>query len=112
MGAVSASDMQFWKHNTFIVLAMGCNLINCLFYMADGMAKSAIIEVSGIVILFGFMLLNLKGFLELPKVLSILVGNLHSFCLGYLQGTRQGSYLYLFPFRRARSVWWRVRKNN
>ena len=106
------AQIQFWKHNTFIVLAMGCNLINFLYYIADGMTRSAVIEGSGIIVLFGFMLLNLKGFLELPKILSILFVNLHSFFLCYVQGTRQGSYLYLFPFMMAMIFFLRVRKNN
>lgn len=110
--SAAVSKAQFWRHNTFIVLAMGCNLINCLFYLADNMIKSAVIEGSGIVILFGFMVLNLKGRLELPKILSILFVNLHSFCLCYVQGTRQGSYLYLFPFMMAMIFFLRVRKNN
>ena len=91
---------------------MSCNLINCLYYAADGMKKSALIEGSGIVILFGFMLLNLRGLLELPKVLSILFVNLHSFSLCYVEGTRQGAYLYLFPFVMAMIFFLRVRKNN
>ncbi|HEV2478575.1 MAG TPA: ATP-binding protein [Puia sp.] len=110
--SAAVSKVQFWRHNTFIVLAMGCNLINCLFYLADNMVKSAIIEASGIVILMGFMALNLRGRLELPKVLSILFVNLHSFCLCYVQGTRQGAYLYLFPFMMAMIFFLRVRKNN
>jgi hypothetical protein len=110
--AAAASNSQFWKHNTFIVLAMGCNLINCVYYMIDAMTKSALIEAYGIVVLFGFMLLNLRGLLELPKILSILFVNLHSFCLCFVQGTRQGSYLYLFPFVMAMIFFLRVRKNN
>ena len=106
------SKAQFWRHNAFIVLAMGCNLINCLYYLADNMVRSAVIEASGIMILFGFMALNLKGLFELPKVLSILFVNLHSFCLCYVQGTRQGAYLYLFPFMMAMIFFLRVRKNN
>lgn len=110
--APAASKAQFWKHNTFIVLAMGCNLINFLTYLPDHMMKSAMIEISGILILFGFMVLNLRGLLELPKILSILFVNLHSFFLCYVQGTRQGSYLYLFPFMMAMIFFLRVRKNN
>ena len=110
--AAAASKAQFWKHNTFIVVAMGCNLLNFLYYLPDQMYKSAMIEISGIVILFGFMLLNLRGLLELPKALSILFVNLHSFFLCYVQGTRQGSYLYLFPFMMAMIFFLRVRKNN
>ena len=91
---------------------MSCNLINCLYYLTDGMKKSAVIESSGIVILFGFMFLNLRGLLELPKVLSILFVNLHSFSLCYVEGTRQGAYLYLFPFVMAMIFFLRVRKNN
>ncbi|HWB92475.1 MAG TPA: HAMP domain-containing sensor histidine kinase, partial [Puia sp.] len=108
----AVSKAQFWKHNTFIVLAMGCNLINVLSFLPDHMMQSALIEISGIVILFGFMVLNLKGLFELPKILSILFVNLHSFFLCYVQGTRQGSYLYLFPFMMAMIFFLRVRKNN
>jgi signal transduction histidine kinase/CheY-like chemotaxis protein len=103
---------KFWQLNTFIVLAMGCNFINFLFDIADGMVKSAEIEVSGIFVLFGFMLFNLKGFLEIPKVLSIFFVNAHSFFLCYYQGTDQGSYLYLFPFVMAMIYFLRVRKND
>jgi len=91
---------------------MGCNFLNFLFDVADGMTKSALIEVSGIFVLFGFMLLNIKGFLEAPKVLSILFVNAHSFFLCYYQGTAQGSYLYLFPFVMAMIYFLRVRKND
>lgn len=110
--AAAVSKAQFWRHNTFIVLAIGCNLINFLYYLPDHMIKSAVIEIAGIVILFGFMMLNLRGLLELPKILSILFVNLHSFCLCYVQGTRQGAYLYLFPFMMAMIFFLRVRKDN
>ena len=59
--AAAVSKAQFWRHNTFIVLAIGCNLINFLYYLPDHMIKSAVIEIAGIVILFGFMMLNLRG---------------------------------------------------
>jgi signal transduction histidine kinase len=110
--AIPRPDSRFWKHNTFIVLAMTCNLINCLYYAADGMKKSALIEGTGILILFGFMLLNLRGLLALPKVLSILFVNLFSFSLCWMEGTRQGAYLYLFPFVMAMIFFLRVRENN
>lgn len=110
--AVPAQETRFWKDNTFIVLAMSCNLINCLYYINDGMKKSALIEGSGMAILFGFMLLNLRGLLQLPKVLSILFVNLHSFSLCYVEGTRQGAYLYLFPFVMAMIFFLGLRKNN
>jgi len=103
---------KFWQLNTFIVLAMGCNLINSLFDIADGMMKSTVIEVAGIFVLFGFMLLNVKGFLEAPKMLSIFFVNAHSFFLCYYQGSAQGSYLYLFPFVMAMIYFLRVRKND
>lgn len=98
--------------NTFIVLAMGCNLINFFFYAMDGMTKSAVIELSGVLVLFFFILLNLKGFLETPKLLSIIFVNLHSLSLCYVQGTGQGAYLYLFPFVMAMIFFLRVRKND
>src|ERR1700761_534165 len=103
---------RFWQHNTFIVIAMSCNAINCGYYLLDGMSKSAGIEAAGVLILLGFMSLNLKGFFEIPKVLSILFVNLHSTSLCYVQGTRQGSYLYLFPFVMAMIFFLRVRKHN
>ena len=103
---------RFWQLNTFIVLAMGCNLINSFFDIADGMMKSTVIEVAGIFVLFGFMLLNVKGFLEAPKMLSIIFVNAHSFFLCYYQGSAQGSYLYLFPFVMAMIYFMRVRKND
>lgn len=91
---------------------MSCNLINCLYYLTDGMEKSALIEGGGILVLFGFMVLNIRGLLELPKVLSILFVNLHSLMLCYVQGSRQGAYLYLFPFVMAMIFFLRVRRNN
>ena len=107
-----SSYARFWQMNTFIVLAMGCNLINFVYYAADGMMKSAAIEVSGIVMLLFFMLCNLKGFIEAPKLLSIVFANAHSLCLCYVQGTSQGAYLYLFPFIMAMIFFLRVRKND
>jgi signal transduction histidine kinase len=98
--------------NTFIVFAMGCNLLNLIYYATDGMMKSATIEASGFVMLIFFMLCNLKGYLEAPKVLSIIFVNFHSFCLCYVQGTIQGGYLYLFPFVMAMIFFLRVRTNN
>lgn len=98
--------------NTFIVLAIGCNLINLLYYAVDGMTKSALLEATGIILLLFFMLCNLKGFFELPKVLSIIFVNVHGFALCYVQGTVQGAYLYLFPFVMAMIFFLRVRKND
>ncbi|HVU95993.1 MAG TPA: ATP-binding protein [Puia sp.] len=103
---------RFWQLNTFIVLAMGCNLINFLFDIADGMMKSAVIEVAGILILFGFMWFNIKGMIDVPKMLSIFFVNAHSTFLCYFQGSSQGSYLYLFPFVMAMIYFLRVRKND
>ncbi|GGB17865.1 ATP-binding protein [Puia dinghuensis] len=103
---------NFWQLNTFIVLAMGCNFINFLFDIADRMMASAVIEISGIFVLFGFILLNVKGYLEAPKILSIFFVNAHSFFLCYFEGTAQGSYLYLFPFVMAMIYFLRVRKND
>ncbi len=98
--------------NTFIVLAIGCNLINLVYYASDGMMKSATIEGSGIVILIFFLLCNLKGLFGIPKILSIVFVNSHAFALCYVQGTGQGAYLYLFPFVMAMIFFLRVRKNN
>jgi signal transduction histidine kinase/CheY-like chemotaxis protein len=98
--------------NTFIVMALACNLVNLIYYMADGMMKSAAIEGSGIIMLFVFMICNLKGFFDAPKLLSIILVNCHSFCLCYVQGTNQGAYLYLFPFVMAMIFFLRVRKND
>jgi len=103
---------RFWQLNTFIVLAMGCNLINFLFDIADGMMKSAAIEIAGILILFGFMWFNIKGMIDVPKMLSIFFVNAHSTFLCYFQGSSQGSYLYLFPFVMAMIYFLRVRKND
>ena len=106
------SKTRFWQLNTFIVLAMGCNLINFLYYIADGMRESATIEIWGIVVLFVFILLNLKGLFSVPTLLSIFFVNLHAFSLCYVQGTDQGSFLYLFPFVMAMIFFLRVRKND
>lgn len=103
---------RFWQLNTFIVLAMGCNLLNFFFDIADGMMKSAVIEIAGILILFGFMWFNIKGLIDVPKMLSILFVNAHSTFLCYFQGSSQGSYLYLFPFVMAMIYFLRVRKND
>ena len=103
---------RFWHMNTFIVLAIGCNLINLLYYAVDGMTKSALLEATGIVLLLFFMLCNLKGFFDLPKLLSIIFVNVHAFALCYVQGTVQGAYLYLFPFVMAMIFFLRVRKND
>src|SRR5215475_10045751 len=103
---------KFWQLNTFIVLSMGCNLINLVFDMASGMTKSATIEFASILILFGFIWFNIKGMLDVPKVLSIFFVNAHSTFLCYYQGTSQGSYLYLFPFVMAMIYLLRVRKND
>src|ERR1700752_999802 len=103
---------KFWQLNTFIVLAMGCNLINFLYYVADGMTSSATIEISGILVLFFFIYLNMKGHFAVPILLSILFVNLHAFALCYVQGTDQGAFLYLFPFVMAMIFLLRVRKND
>ena len=59
---------------------------------------SAVIEITGILILFIFILFNLKGRPAIPTLLSIFFVNLHAFFLCYVQGIDQGSFLYLFPF--------------
>jgi len=110
--AAAASKAQFWKLNTFIVLAMGCNLINLLYYYHDGMKDSAAIELAGIVALFGFIFLNGKGWYQAPKVLSIVFANLHAFFLSFFTGTSEAAYLYLFPFVMAMIFFMKVRKNN
>jgi signal transduction histidine kinase len=110
--AMPFTRAKFWQLNTFIVLAMGCNLINFVFDIANGMMKSAVIEVSSILILFVFIWFNIKGMLEVSKMLSILCVNAHSTFLCYYQGTSQGSYLYLFPFVMAMIYFLRVRKND
>jgi signal transduction histidine kinase len=111
LSARPRSYSKFWKLNTFIVLAMGCNLINLLYYAADGMTRSAAIEGIGIAALFSFIFLNSKGWIETPKVLSIIFANAHSFSLCYVQGTAQGAYLYLFPFMMAMIFFLRKRKH-
>ncbi|HMI61152.1 MAG TPA: ATP-binding protein [Puia sp.] len=106
------SKARFWQLNTFIVLAMTCNLINFFYYIADGMTSSANIEIWGIVVLFFFILFNLKGLSAIPTLLSIFFVNLHAFSLCYVQGTDQASFLYLFPFVMAMIFFLRVRKND
>jgi signal transduction histidine kinase len=91
---------------------MCCNLINFIYYLSDGMMQSATIEIAGIPVLFTFILFNLKGFSAVPTLLSIFFVNLHAFFLCYVQGTDQGSFLYLFPFVMAMIFFLRVRKNN
>ena len=103
---------RFWQLNTFIILAMGCNFLNFIFYLADGMTSSALIEIAGILILFVFIWFNVQGMPEVPKMLSIFFVNAHSTFLCYYQGTSQGSYLYLFPFVMAMIYFLRVRKND
>jgi signal transduction histidine kinase len=94
------------------VLAMTCNGINFLYYFADGMTSSAAIEIWGIVVLFFFILFNMKGLSAIPTLLSIFFVNLHAFSLCYVQGTDQASFLYLFPFVMAMIFFLRVRKND
>lgn len=103
---------SFWRLNTFIVVAMCCNFINFLYYIADGMMHSATIEIVGIFILFVFILFNLRGLSAIPTLLSIFFVNLHGFSLCYVQGNDQASFLYLFPFVMAMIFFLRVRKNN
>src|SRR6202000_17338 len=110
--SVRAPRQKFWQLNTFIVLAICCNGINFLYDLYDHMTWSAIIELAGILILGTFMALHRYGFLELPKILSIICANLQSFFLCYVQGTSQASYLYLFPFAMAMIFFLRVRKND
>jgi signal transduction histidine kinase/CheY-like chemotaxis protein len=76
------------------------------------MTWSAIIELAGIGLLSLFMTLHRYGFLELPKILSIIGANLQMFFLCFVQGTSQASYLYLFPFAMAMIFFLRVRKND
>ena len=91
---------------------MACNAINFLYDVYDGMTWSAIIEVIGILMLISFIIMNMKGHFELPKLLSIFFANFQSFFLCYVQGTSQASYLYLFPFVMAMIFFLRVRKND
>lgn len=107
-----AANARFWQLNIFIVLSMGCNALNFVFDLADGMTKSVVIELSGIAILFVFILFNLKGWFDVPKFLSMFFVNLHSFCLCYVEGTSLGSYLYLFPFVMAMIFFLRIRRND
>ena len=107
-----APKHRFWQLNTFIVLAMCCNAINLFYDLYDRMMWSAGIELSGIVMLGVFMALHRFGYLELPKILSIVCANLQSFFLCYVQGTSQASYLYIFPFAMAMIFFLRVRKND
>jgi len=107
-----APKHKFWQLNTFIVLAICCNGFNFFYDLYDRMTWSAIIELAGILLLCLFMILHRIGFLELPKILSIIGANLQMFFLCYVQGTRQASYLYLFPFAMAMIFFLRVRKND
>jgi signal transduction histidine kinase/CheY-like chemotaxis protein len=106
-----SAQARFWQLNTFIVLAMCCNLINFIYYIADGMTQSAIIEIAGIFVLSIFILFNLRGLSAVPTLLSIFFVNLHAFSLCYVQGSEQCSFLYLFPFVMAMIFFLRVRKN-
>jgi signal transduction histidine kinase/CheY-like chemotaxis protein len=90
---------------------MCCNLINFIYYIADGMTQSAIIEIAGIFVLSIFILFNLRGLSAVPTLLSIFFVNLHAFSLCYVQGSEQCSFLYLFPFVMAMIFFLRVRKN-
>jgi signal transduction histidine kinase/CheY-like chemotaxis protein len=76
------------------------------------MIWSSVIELAGILMLGAFMVLHRNGFLELPKILSIVCANLQSVFLCYIQGTSQASYLYLFPFAMAMIFFLRMRKND
>jgi len=106
-----SAQARFWQLNTFIVLAMCCNLINFIYYIADVMTQSAIIEIAGIFVLSIFILFNLRGLSAVPTLLSIFFVNLHAFSLCYVQGSEQCSFLYLFPFVMAMIFFLRVRKN-
>jgi signal transduction histidine kinase/CheY-like chemotaxis protein len=109
---IQVKNHSFWKLNTFIVLAICCNGINFLYALYDHMTWSAIIELAGVLMLGLFIVLHQRGYTETPKVLSIVSANLQSFFLCYVQGTSQGSYLYLFPFAMAMIFFLRVRKND
>src|SRR5690349_15233768 len=91
---------------------MSCNFINFIYYLADHMTYSATIEIVGILILSIFILFNQKGLPAIPTLLSIFFVNFHALSLCYVQGTDQGSFLYLFPFVMAMIFFLRVRKNN
>lgn len=110
--ATPSSRARFWHMNIFIVLAIGCNFINLIYYLSDRMELSAAIETSGIALLVFFMVCNIKGHFDAPKLLSIIFVNIHSLALCYVQGTIQGAYLYLFPFCMAMIFFLRVRKND
>jgi signal transduction histidine kinase len=103
---------KFWQLNTFIILAICCNGMNLFYDLYDHMTWSAIIELAGALLLCLFMVLHRIGYLELPKILSIIGANLQMFFLCYVQGTSQASYLYLFPFAMAMIFFLRVRKND
>ncbi|HTR28380.1 MAG TPA: ATP-binding protein [Puia sp.] len=110
--APRAPRHKFWKLNTFIILAIGCNGINFFYDLYDRMTWSAVTELAGIGVLGSFMILHRNGYLELPKILSIVCANLQSVFLCYVQGTGQASYLYLFPFAMAMIFFLRMRKND
>ena len=89
---------KFWRLNAFIVLAIICNLINLIYYSADGMMQSAAIELAGIAVLGICIVCNMKGYFALSGLLSVLIVISHSFLICYIQGIGGGAYLYLFPF--------------
>jgi signal transduction histidine kinase len=94
------------------MLAMGCNLLNLIYYRIDDMFWSAGVEVIAVVLLIFFALCNNKGLFETTKFLSVILVNAHSLVLCYIQGLAGGAYLYLFPFVLAMIFLVRIRKNN
>ena len=108
----TASNARFWHLNVFIILAIGCNFINFIYYAIDGMERSACIEACGVVLLTLFAISNSRGYYTTTKWLAIAFVNLHSLLLCFTQGTVHGAYLYLFPFVTAMIFYLRVRKTN
>jgi signal transduction histidine kinase/ActR/RegA family two-component response regulator len=102
----------FWQLNAFIILAIGCNLVNMTYYFIDNMPLSAYVEIAGMAVLATCIFCNMRGYFETSKLLSIVIVNLHAVLLCYIQGIAPASYLYLFPFILAMIFLLRIRKNN
>jgi signal transduction histidine kinase len=103
---------KLWHLIAFIALAIFCNLVNLIYYWAEGMMMSAYVEAIGIAVLILCALCNLRGWFNTSKLLSVVIVNAHAFMLCYLQGLSSGNYLYLFPFILALIFLLRIRKNN
>jgi signal transduction histidine kinase/CheY-like chemotaxis protein len=84
--------------NGFALLAIAANIINMIFYAADGMYLSARVELMGIIVLVVCVVANLKKYFTLSKAVSLLIVNVQMLLLSFVQGISGGAYLYLFPY--------------